>query len=70
MAVTGARRGRWFLFAAVLLLAAYRALVVWGTAKITVMGCDSVKIVIDGSDGTKTSNTVRLAGIIGASCTP
>jgi len=31
LAVTGARRGRWLLFAAVLLLATYRALVVWGT---------------------------------------
>lgn len=44
------------------------ALVVWGTAKITVVSCTEVIIVIDGTDGKKTSNTVRLAGIIGASC--
>jgi len=44
------------------------ALVVWGTAKITVVDCSHITIVIDGTDGKKTSNTVRLAGIIGSSC--
>jgi hypothetical protein len=44
------------------------ALVTWGTAKITVVDCNSMTIVIDGQDGKKTSHTVRLAGIIGSSC--
>jgi len=45
------------------------ALVEWGNAEITVIDCDTIKIVISGTDGSKTSNTVRLAGIIGSSCT-
>jgi hypothetical protein len=45
------------------------ALVDWGTAEITVIDCNTIKIVISGTDGNKTSNTVRLAGIIGSSCT-
>jgi murein DD-endopeptidase MepM/ murein hydrolase activator NlpD len=44
------------------------SLVEWGTAEITVIDCDTVTIVIQGTDGTKTSNTVRLAGIIGLGC--
>jgi hypothetical protein len=44
------------------------ALIVWGSAKITVIDCKTITIVIEGLDGTKTSNTVRLAGIIGLSC--
>lgn len=44
------------------------SLVVWGTASITVVDCNTVTIVINGTDGNKTSNTVRLAGIIGSSC--
>jgi hypothetical protein len=36
---------------------------------ITVIDCNTIKIVISGTDGNKTSNTVRLAGIIGSSCT-
>jgi hypothetical protein len=45
------------------------ALVAWGTAQITVIDCNTVTILIEGSDGSKTSNTVRLAGIIGLECT-
>lgn len=45
-----------------------QALEVWGTASITVIDCSTVTIVIEGADGDKTSNTVRLAGIIGRSC--
>jgi hypothetical protein len=45
-----------------------QALTAWGTAKITVIDCDNVTIVIDGADGSKTSNTLSLAGIIGLSC--
>jgi hypothetical protein len=45
-----------------------QALIVWGTAEITVVDCDTVTIVIEGIDGSKTSATVRLAGIIGLSC--
>jgi len=44
------------------------SLITWGTAEITVIDCNKVTIVIDGKDGAKTSNTVRLAGIIGLSC--
>ena len=44
------------------------ALVAWGTARITVLDCGTITIVITGTDGSKTSNTVRLAGIIGSSC--
>ena len=44
------------------------ALVTWGTARITVIDCSTITIVITGTDGSKTSNTVRLAGIIGSSC--
>jgi murein DD-endopeptidase MepM/ murein hydrolase activator NlpD len=44
------------------------ALVQWGTATITVIDCDHITIVLEGSDGSKTSNTIRLAGIIGLSC--
>ena len=44
------------------------ALLVWGTAKITVVDCNTITIVIEGTDGSKTSNTVRLAGIIGLAC--
>jgi len=44
------------------------ALVEWGTAEITVIDCDTIRIVLSGTDGNKTSNTVRLAGIIGAGC--
>lgn len=40
----------------------------WGNAKITVIDCSHVTIVIDGTDGKKTSKTVRLAGIIGSFC--
>lgn len=45
------------------------ALVEWGAAEITVIDCNTILIVISGADGNKTSNTVRLAGIIGSSCT-
>lgn len=45
------------------------ALVIWGTAKITVLSCTTMTIVIQGTDGSKTSSTVRLAGIIGTDCT-
>jgi len=45
------------------------SLITWGTAKITVLDCNTVTIVVDGKDGVKTSNTVRLAGITGLSCT-
>ena len=44
------------------------ALVEWGTAEITVIDCNTVTIVLTGTDGNKTSNTVRLAGIIGSTC--
>jgi murein DD-endopeptidase MepM/ murein hydrolase activator NlpD len=44
------------------------ALVEWGTAEITVIDCNTVTIVLTGADGNKTSNTVRLAGIIGSTC--
>lgn len=43
-------------------------LVQWGTATITVDDCGHVTIVLNGSDGSKTSSTVRLAGIIGLEC--
>ena len=45
-----------------------KSLIAWGTAKITVVDCNTVTIVVNGNDGVKTSNTVRLAGIIGLSC--
>ncbi len=45
-----------------------QALEVWGTAKITVIDCTTVTILIEGTDGSKTSNTVRLADIIGTAC--
>ena len=44
------------------------ALVLWGTATITVVDCNHITIVLSGSDGSKTSQTVRLAGIIGLDC--
>jgi hypothetical protein len=44
------------------------ALVEWGAAEITVADCGAVTIVLEGADGDKTSNTVRLAGIIGTTC--
>jgi len=45
-----------------------QSLVVWGTAKITLVDCNKITIMLTGSDGSKTSQTVRLAGIIGLSC--
>jgi murein DD-endopeptidase MepM/ murein hydrolase activator NlpD len=45
------------------------SLVPWGTAKISLIDCNAITIVLTGSDGSKTSQTVRLAGIIGLSCT-
>lgn len=44
------------------------ALVEWGTGEITVIDCNTVTIVLTGTDGNKSSNTVRLAGIIGSTC--
>jgi len=44
------------------------SLIVWGSAKITVIDCNNVTIVVEGLDGSKTSNAVRLAGITGLSC--
>ena len=44
------------------------ALVEWGTGEITVIDCNTVTIVLTGTDGNKTSNTVRLAGIIHSTC--
>jgi hypothetical protein len=44
------------------------ALVAWGTAKITLIDCNHIKIVLTGTDGSKTSDTVRLTGIIGLTC--
>jgi len=44
------------------------ALVQWGTATITVQDCSHITIVLTGTDGTKTSNTILLAGIIGITC--
>jgi hypothetical protein len=45
------------------------ALVEWGAGEITVVDCNTVTIVLTGTDGSKTSNTVRLAGIVGSTCT-
>jgi len=45
-----------------------RGLSAWGTAKITVADSNTVTIVVDENDGFKTSNTVRLAGVTGLSC--
>lgn len=50
-------------------VASDQGLVAWGTAKITVLTCTTMTIVIEGTDGKKTSSSVRLAGIIGSSCT-
>jgi hypothetical protein len=44
------------------------ALVKWGTATVTLVDCTHVKIVMTGLDGSKTSNTVLLAGTIGLVC--
>lgn len=44
------------------------ALVQWGTATITLIDCSHVTIELTGNDGSKTSSTVRLAGIIGLGC--
>ena len=44
------------------------SLIAWGSAEITVIDCNNVTIVVAGDDGSKTSKTVRLAGIIGLSC--
>ena len=44
-----------------------QALVLWGTASITVVDCNTITIVLSGADGGKTHNTVRIAGIIGLS---
>lgn len=43
-------------------------LVQWGTATITLVDCTHITIVLNGNDGTKTSSTVRLAGVIGLAC--
>jgi murein DD-endopeptidase MepM/ murein hydrolase activator NlpD len=40
----------------------------WGTMTITVVDCNHMTIVLEGRDGTKISNTLRLAGIIGLGC--
>lgn len=45
-----------------------QALVQWGTATITLIDCSHITIELAGSDGSKTSVTVRLAGIIGLDC--
>ena len=45
-----------------------QALETWGTAEIKVIDCSTVEIVIEGTDGNKTSDTVRLADIIGLDC--
>lgn len=45
------------------------ALVKWGTATITLVDCTHATIVMIGLDGSKTSNTILLAGTIGLVCT-
>lgn len=40
----------------------------WGTATITLEDCNDVTITLIGNDGSKTSQTVRLAGVVGLSC--
>lgn len=44
------------------------ALVQWGTATITLVDCSHITIVMTGSDGSKTSTTIRLAQVIGLAC--
>lgn len=44
------------------------ALVLWGTAIITLVDCSNITIELTGSDGSKTSVTIRLAGVIGLDC--
>jgi hypothetical protein len=44
------------------------ALAKWGTATITVADCTNATIEMTGLDGSKTSNTVLLAGTIGLVC--
>ena len=45
-----------------------QSLVEWGTVTITLNSCSSMTIVLSGTDGSKTSATVRLAGVIGLEC--
>lgn len=40
----------------------------WGTLTLSFSDCDHARFEISGSDGEKTSNTVRLAGISGQVC--
>ncbi|HKJ18566.1 MAG TPA: peptidoglycan DD-metalloendopeptidase family protein [Xanthomonadales bacterium] len=45
-----------------------QALVLWGSAIITLIDCSNMTIELIGSDGSKTSVTIRLAGVIGLEC--
>ena len=45
-----------------------QSLVQWGDATITLVDCSSITIVMTGTDGSKTSVTIRLAGVIGLDC--
>jgi len=45
-----------------------QSLIQWGTATITLVDCTHITIVMTGTDGSKTSVTVRLAGVIGLDC--
>ncbi len=43
-------------------------LVPWGTLEVTMTSCTEGVFVLNGSDGSKTSNVIKLAGIAGLSC--
>ncbi|MDJ0653136.1 MAG: DNRLRE domain-containing protein [Xanthomonadales bacterium] len=40
----------------------------WGTLEVTMSSCTEGRFVLSGTDGSKTSNVIKLAGIAGTSC--
>lgn len=42
----------------------------WGTLAVTFTDCDNGRFELDGSDGSKTSNAIHLAGIADTDCEP
>ena len=46
-----------------------QSLVKWGTLSIVVVDCTHITITMDTMEGLKVSNTVKIAGVVGLTCT-
>jgi hypothetical protein len=46
-----------------------QSLAKWGTLSIIVVDCTHITITMDTMEGLKVSNTVKIAGVVGLTCT-